>query len=169
MAGGQQGRFFEDFQVGDTYKSWLGRTVTETDNIWFSNLTMNTNQVHFNREWAKRTEFGRPLVNSTFTLALIVGLSVRDTSENAMANLAWGSISLPRPVFAGDTLWAETKVLTTRPSNSRPSTGIVSVLTRGVNQDGEVVIEFDRTFMVFRRDAPEMTDTFPVASADWRA
>jgi acyl dehydratase len=167
MTAGQRGRFFEEFRVGDTYRSWLGRTVTEADNIWFSNLTMNTNQVHFNREWAKRTEFGRPVVNSTFTLALIVGLSVRDTSENAMANLAWGRITLPRPVFAGDTLWAETKVLSTRPSRSRPSTGIVSVTTRGVNQEGEVVIEFDRTFMAYRRDAPEMADTFPAVSAEW--
>jgi len=157
-----RGRFLEDFEVGDVYRSRLGRTITETDNTWFTCLTMNTNQMHFNREWAARTEFGQPLVNSAFTLALVLGLSVRDTSENAVANLGWGDIRLPSPVFAGDTLWAETTVLSARPSGSRPSCGIVGVRTRGINQRGEAVIEYTRTFMVFRRDAPEMRDTFPV-------
>ena len=163
-----RGRFFEDFEPGDVYRSWLGRTVTEADNVWFTNLTMNTNQMHFNRAWAERTEFGRPLVNSTFTLALVLGLAVRDTSENAAANLGWGDIKLPKPVFAGDTLWAESEVVEARPSNSRPSCGIVSIRTRGVNQRREVVIEFTRTFMVFRRDAPEVGDAFPATDEDWR-
>jgi acyl dehydratase len=107
-------RFFEDFEVGDVYRSWVGRTVTEADNVWFTTLTMNTNQMHFNREWAERTEFGRPLVNSAFTLALVLGLAARDTSENAAANLGWSDIRLPKPVFVGDTLWAESEVLSVR-------------------------------------------------------
>ena len=159
-----RGRFFEDLKVGDVYQSWLGRTITEADNVWFTNLTMNTNQIHFNDVWAKRTEFDRTLVVSTLTLALVVGLSVRDTSENALANLGWKEISLPRPVFVGDTLWAESEVLSRRSSRSRPSTGIVSVRTRGINQTGEVVIEFDRSFLAFKTDAPEVRGAFPRVS-----
>ncbi|MFL5953315.1 MAG: MaoC family dehydratase [Gaiellaceae bacterium] len=162
-----RGRFYEDFDAGDVYRSHLGRTLTETDNIWFSCLTMNTNQVHFNSEYAARTEFGRPLVVSTLTLAIVLGLSVRDTSENAAANLGWGDIALPKPVYAGDTLWAESEVLTKRESSSRPSCGIVSIRTRGVNQRREVVIEFTRSFMVFKRDAPELDGLFPVTELPW--
>jgi len=162
-----RGRFFEDFDAGDVYRSWLGRTVTEADNVWFTNLTMNTNQMHFNREWAERSEFGRPLVVSTFTLALVLGLAVRDTSENAAANLGWSDIKLPKPVFVGDTLWAESEVLEARESKSRPSCGIVTIRTRGINQRSEVVIEFVRTFMVFRRDAPEVASAFPATEEDW--
>jgi itaconyl-CoA hydratase len=152
---------------GDVYRSWLGRTVTETDNVWFTNLTMNTNQMHFNRVWAERTEFGLPLVVSTFTLALVLGLAVTDTSENAAANLGWSDIKLPKPVFVGDTLWAESEVLAARESRSRPSCGIVEIRTRGINQRREVVIEFTRSFMVFRRDAPEIADAFPATTEDW--
>ena len=130
--------------------------VTQTDNIWFTLLTLNTNQVHFNEVFAAGTRFGRPLVNSTLTLALITGMSVPDTSENATANLAWTDINLPNPVFEGDTLWAETEMLDKRESRSRPSVGIVGVRTRGINQRREVVIEFRRTFMVYRRDADEV-------------
>jgi len=167
MSEAYRGRFFEDFAVGDVYRSALGRTVTEVDNIWFTNLTMNTNQMHFNDEWASRTEFGKPLVVSTFTLALVLGLSVRDTSENAAANLGWTDIKLPKPVFVGDTLWAETKVTAVRESASRPSCGIVSIVTRGINQRREVVIEFARSFMVFKRAAPEIADAFPVTETEW--
>jgi acyl dehydratase len=163
-----RGRFYADFEVGDVYRSHLGRTVSETDNTWFTALTMNTNQVHFNAEFAARTEFGRPLVVSTLTLALVLGLSVRDTSENAAANLGWGDIVLPKPVYAGDTLWAESEVLRKRESGSRPSCGIVWIRTRGVNQRRETVIEFTRSFMVFKRDAPELADLFPAADAPWR-
>lgn len=163
-----RGRFFEDFEVGDVYRSHLGRTVTETDNTWFTALTMNTNQVHFNTEFAARTEFGRPLVVSTLTLAIVLGLSVRDTSENAAANLGWGDIVLPKPVYAGDTLWAESEVLRARESASRPSCGIVAIRTRGINQRREIVIEFTRSFMVFKRDAPELADMFPDVAEPWR-
>lgn len=162
-----RGRFFEDFGVGDVFLSRLGRTVTETDNVWFTCLTQNTAQVHFNAAYAERTRFGRPLVNSTFTLALVHGLTVADTSENATANLSWSDIRLPAPVFVGDTLWAETEVTEARASRSQPTVGIVAVRSRGINQRREVVIEFARTFMVYRRTAPEAASLFPRTDAAW--
>jgi itaconyl-CoA hydratase len=151
-----RGRFFEDFEVGDVYTSRLGRTVTETDNVWFTCLTLNTNQMHFNEPYAAGTAFGRPLVNSTFTLALVTGLTVADTSENGAANLEWTDIRLPRPVFVGDTLWAQSEVLALRESESRPQMGVVTIRSRGINQDGQVVVEFRRAFLVYKRDAPEL-------------
>jgi len=162
-----RGRFYEDFAVGDVFKSRLGRTVTRTDNQWFTMLTLNTNQVHFNEVFAKGTRFGQPLVVSTFTLALITGLSVPDTSENATANLSWTDIKLPNPVYEGDTLWAESEVLELRESRSRPTVGIVGIRTRGINQRREVVIEFRRTFMIYRRNAPEAQSGFPSTDAEW--
>lgn len=162
-----RGRLFEDFEVGDVYRSRLGRTVSEVDNTWFTCLTMNTNQVHFNAEFAGRTRFGRPLVNSCLTLALVTGLSVPDTSENGTANLAWTDIRLPRPVFVGDTLWAESEILELRPSRSNPSVGIVSLRTRGINQRGETVLEFRRSFMAYRRGAAEVADGFPAPANAW--
>lgn len=162
-----RGRFLEDFAVGDVFRSRLGRTISEADNTWFTLLTMNTNQIHFNEPFAARTEFGRPLVVSSLTLAVVLGLSVADTSENAAANLGWGDIRLPKPVYAGDTLWAESEVLSARESKSRPSCGIVGIRTRGINQRTEVVIEFTRSFLIFKRGAPEVADTFPVTDADW--
>jgi acyl dehydratase len=162
-----RGRFFEDFDAGDVFRSRLGRTVTQTDNIWFTCLTLNTNQVHFNAVQAERGLYGQPLVNSAFTLALITGMTVPDTSENAAANLAWTDIVLPKPVFEGDTLWAESEILDKRESSSRPHTGIVSMRCRGINQRREVVIEFKRTFMVYKRDAPEVQDTFPGTDEEW--
>ncbi len=162
-----RGRFYEDLDVGDIYRSRLGRTITEADNVWFTCLTLNTNQIHFNVPYAERTQFGRPLVNSAFTLALVTGMTVPDTSENAAANLAWTDIKLPKPVFAGDTIWAESEILEKRESRSNPSVGIVSMRCRGINQRREVVIEFKRTFMVYKRDAPEVQDTFPRTDDDW--
>jgi acyl dehydratase len=156
-----RGRFYEDLEVGDVFRSRLGRTIGEADNVWFTLLTLNTNQIHFNEPYAARTEFGKPLVDSTFTLALVTGLSVADVSENAAANLGWGEIVLPRPVFVGDTIWAETEITSMRESASRPSVGIVSFRTRGMNQHGEVVIEFTRTIMLYKRDAPEAAPLFP--------
>ena len=128
---------------------------------------MNTNQMHFNAPYAARTEFGQTLVVSTLTLAIVVGLSVADTSENAAANLGWDDIKLPKPVYAGDTLWAESEVLNVRESKSRPSCGIVGIRTRGINQRGEVVIEFTRSFLCFKRDAPELVDVFPTTDDEW--
>src|SRR3979490_2008753 len=118
-----RGRFFEDLEVGDRFASRLGRTIIEADNVWFTCLTMNTNQIHCNDVYAARTAFAKPLVNSTFTLALITGMTVPDTSENAAANLQWTDIKLPKPVFAGDTLWAESEILELRESKSNPSVG----------------------------------------------
>lgn len=148
---GWSGRLFEDFEVGDVYEHPLGRTIVAADNIWFTLLTQNTNPLHFDRAYASKTEFGRPLVNSTLTLALVTGQSVTDLSQNAVANLAWDAIRLPHPVFEGDTIYSRSEVLQKRESKSRPNAGIVEVKTTGVNQDGVVVIEFKRTFMVYRR------------------
>ena len=147
------GRAYEDFTVGDVYRSAVGRTVTETDNLLFTMLAMNTNELHFNEEAARATEWGRPLVNSTFTLALVLGLSVPDTTQAGGVNLGWTQITLPSPVFVGDTLRTETEVLTTRESRSRPRHGIVSVRTRGLNQREEVVCAFERSFLIPKRAA----------------
>ena len=163
-----RGRFYEDFAAGDVFRSRFGRTVTRTDNIWFTCLTMNTNPMHFSEPFAARTRFEKPLVNSAFTLALVTGLTVPDTSENAAANLAWTDIELPKPVFEGDTLWAESEILDVRESGSNPSVGIVSMRCRGINQRSEVVIEFKRTFMVYKRGAEEVADSFPYTDEDWR-
>jgi acyl dehydratase len=141
-------RRYENFSVGDVYRSAVGRTVTETDNLLFTMLAMNTNELHFNEEAAKATEWGKPLVNSTFTLSLVLGLSVPDTTQAGGINLGWTEIRLPKPVFVGDTIWSETEVTKVRESESRPAYGIVSVRTRGVNQRGEVVCEFDRSFLI---------------------
>lgn len=160
---GWSGRFFEDFEVGDVYRHPLGRTITATDNAWFTLVMMNTNELHFNDHYSSRTEFGQQLVNSTMTLAIVVGLSVTDISVNAVANLGWDKVRLPHPVFIGDTLYAESIVLAARPSGSRPYAGIVTVATQGLNQDGDVVLTFERSVMVYRRDAPQVQGIFPEA------
>jgi acyl dehydratase len=146
-------RYFEDFAVGDVYEHKLGRTVTSADNMWFTLLTMNTNPIHVDHHYSARTEFGRPLVNSCFTLALVTGISVPDVSENALANLGWDAVRLPNPVFEGDTIYARSEVLETRGSRSRPGVGIVRVRTTGYNQAGTTVIEFERAVMVYRQGA----------------
>jgi itaconyl-CoA hydratase len=148
---GWTGRVYEDFQVGDLYRHPLGRTVLPADNVWFTLLTMNTNPIHVDEVYAAQTEFGRKLVDSTFTLALVTGLSVSDLSQNAMANLGWDQVRLPHPVFEGDTIYSQSEVLETRESNSRAHVGIVKVKTTGSNQDGLIVIEFTRSFMVYKR------------------
>jgi acyl dehydratase len=148
---GWTGRVFEDFHVGDVYEHPLGRTVIAADNIWFTCLTMNTNPIHFDAEYAAKTEFGRPLVNSCFTLALVTGQSVTDLTVNAVANLGWDEVKLPHPLFEGDTVRSKSEVLDTRVSKSRPNVGIVRVRTAGMNQHGKTVIEFTRTFMIWKR------------------
>lgn len=161
---GWHGRYFEDFQVGDVYRHPLGRTVLSTDNAWFTLLTQNTNPIHVDHHYAAQTGFGRPLVDSTFTLALVTGQSVTDVSQNAMANLGWDKVRLPAPVFEGDTIYSRSQVVAARPSRSRPEVGIVTVATTGVNQDGRPVITFERTIMVYRRGhapqrpAPDLPD-----------
>ena len=142
------GRYFEDFTPGDIYEHRPGRTVTDADNIWFSLLTMNQHPLHSDHAYAAKSTFGKALVNSTFTLALVTGMSVADVSQKAIANLGWTDIELPAPVYAGDTLYAESQVLATRPSSSRPHQGIVTVRTTGMNAQGTVVIRFQRTILV---------------------
>jgi itaconyl-CoA hydratase len=158
-------RRYEDFTVGDTYRSAVGRTVTETDNLLFTMLSLNTNELHFNEEAAKQTEWGRILVNSAFTLSLVLGLSVADTSQAGAVNLGWTEIRLPHPVFVGDTIWTETEVASVRESESRPTHGIVGVRTRGINQRREVVCEFARSFLIPKSDAA--VDGFPETGAPW--
>jgi itaconyl-CoA hydratase len=138
---------YEELEVGAIHRSRFGRTVLEADNVWFTLLTLNTNPIHFDAEYAATTEWKRPLVDSTFTLALVTGLSVVDVSERGV-NLGWREVRLPAPVFAGDTLRAETEILSKRESKSRAGQGIVTVRTRGLNQRDEVVIEFERSIMV---------------------
>lgn len=145
------GRFYEDFTVGDVYEHRPGRTITETDNIWFTLLTMNTHPAHFDAEYAKETEFGRPLVASPLTVAILVGMSVSDVSQKAVANLGWKEIRLTAPVFAGDTLYAESEVIEKRESAKRPEQGIVTIRTVGRNQHGVVVCDFLRTMLIWKR------------------
>lgn len=149
---GWNGRFYEDFEEGDIYPHPLGRTVTQTDNIYMTLLTQNTNPIHFDEYLSSKTEFGKPLVDSTFTLALVTGQSVTDLSQNAMANLGWDEVRLPKPVFEGDTIYSYSEVLGKRESKSRPNVGIVNVRTSGYNQRGEVVITFKRTFMIYKKE-----------------
>jgi acyl dehydratase len=155
---GWQGRRYEDFEVGDIYRHRLGRTVTESDNSLFTMLTLNTNPVHFDAEYAARTEFGRILVNSCFTLSLVVGLSVSDLSEHVMANLGWTDVILPNPVFVGDTIRAHSEILSKRESKSRPDVGIVEAESTGENQRGEIVVSYRRTFMVYKRGCGPRAD-----------
>ncbi|MFQ5762654.1 MAG: MaoC family dehydratase [Candidatus Bathyarchaeia archaeon] len=155
------GPFFEDLNVGDVIRHAMGRSVTETDNVWFTLLTSNQSQLHVNTHYMEKTQFKKPLVISTFTLAVVTGLTVADLSINAVANLGWDEVRLPNPVFAGDTLYAESEILSKRESKTRPYAGIVTVKTRGLNQHGKTVIEFKRTFMIYKRDHSPMRDVFP--------
>src|SRR5262249_39801681 len=139
---GWTGRFFEDFAVGDVYKHVLGRTVTATDNAWFTLLTQNTAPLHFDANYASHTQFGRPLVNSCFTIGLVTGQTVSDISQNVFANLGWDDVRMPHPLFEGDTVYSESEVVDKRESKSRPDVGVVTVKTIGFNQNGDVVISF---------------------------
>ena len=145
------GRYFEEFTVGDVYEHRPGRTISETDNTWFSLLTMNQHPSHCDAEFARKTEFGKCLVASPLTVAIMTGQSVSDVSQKAVANLGWKEIRLLKPVFAGDTLYSETEVLTKRESEKRPTQGIVTIKTIGKNQHGEVVCDFERTMLIWKR------------------
>lgn len=147
---GWTGRLFEDFTVGDIYYHPFGKTVTEADNQWFTLVTQNVSKTHVDSNFATGTEFGRPLVNSAFTLALVTGQSTIDLSMNVFANMGWDEVRMPAPVFEGDTLYSRSKVLALRESKSRPNLGLVTVATEGYNQDGSVVLSYRRTFMVYR-------------------
>ena len=145
------GRYFEDFKAGDLYEHRPGRTISEADNTWFTLLTMNQHPVHFDKAYAAKTEFKQPLVNSCLTLAIVTGMSVADLSGKAIANLGWDNIRLTAPVFAGDTIYAESEVLAVRESKSRPTQGIVTVRTTGRKADGTVIMTFERSMLVPRR------------------
>ncbi len=145
------GRYYEHFTVGDVYKHRPGRTISETDNTWFTLLTMNTHPLHFDAAYAAESEFGRLLVNSCLTLSMVVGMSVSDLSQKAIANLGWDKIKLTAPVFIGDTIYSESQVLAKRESKSRPDQGIVTVLTTGTKDDGTEFMNFERTFLVPKR------------------
>jgi itaconyl-CoA hydratase len=157
------GRYFEDLAVGDVYQHALGRTISEADNTWFTLLTMNTNQNHFNADFASRAPYGRLIVNSGLTVAIVLGQSVADLSQTGIANLGWTEIVLSHPVFVGDTLYSESIVLAKRGSASRPYAGIITARTRGLNQHGDECISWIRTVMVYKRDAPHDKDYFPAA------
>lgn len=145
------GRYLEDFKVGDVYEHRPGRTISEADNTWFTLLTMNQHPLHFDAEYAAKSEFGKPLVNSCLTLSIVAGMSVSDVSQKTIANLGWDNVKMPAPVFNGDTLYAESEVLSIRESKSRPTQGIVSIKTTGKNQDGVEVISFERTMLIPKR------------------
>jgi itaconyl-CoA hydratase len=159
------GPFFEDLAPGDVYEHAAGRTVTEADNVWFSLLTQNPQPIHIDKHYSAQTTFGRPLVNSCFTLALVTGQSVPDFSYNVVANLGWDEVRLTNPVFEGDTIYSRSEVLEARASKSHPEAGIVTVRTVGFNQRGDVVISFKRTAMIYKRShapdrkRPSPTDT----------
>lgn len=152
------GRYYEDFKLGDVYEHRPGRTITDTDNVWFTLLTMNTHPAHFDYEFAKKTEFEKPLVCSPFTVALMVGMSVSDISQKAVANLGWDKIKMTKPLFPGDTLYAESAVIEKRESSSRPEQGIVTVTTTGKNQHGDIVCTFNRTMLIWKRGFGPMDD-----------
>jgi itaconyl-CoA hydratase len=145
------GLYYEDFVPGNIYEHRPGRTITDVDNIWTTLLTMNTQQVHFDAAYAEKSEWKKLLVDSTFTLALITGMSVRTVSAKVVANLGWDKVKATAPVFAGDTLYAESTVLSKRESKSRPTQGIVTVETKGINQNGKVVMTFERTMLIYKR------------------
>jgi len=153
MSDEPRGNFFEDFQTGNTYKHWPGRTITETDNIHFSLLTMNQHPLHCDANFAAGTEFGKPLVNSTLTLAIVVGMTVADISINAIANLGWRDIRLTAPVFPGDTIYARSTVIDVRESGSRPGAGVVTTKTEGYKADGTVFMTFERISLIPKRAA----------------
>ncbi len=145
------GRYLEDFTIGDVYEHRPGRTITESDNTWFTLLTMNQHPLHFDREYAAQSEFGKPLVNSCLTLSIVAGMSVSDVSQKTIANLGWTDIKMPAPVFVGDTIYAESEVLAIRESKSRPTQGIVTIRTTGTKQDGTVIMTYERTMLIPKR------------------
>src|ERR1700692_1941266 len=145
------GLYYEDYEIGDTFEHRPGRTILDVDNTWFTLLTLNIQELHFDAAYAAKTEWKKPLVDSTLTLALLTGMSVRTVSAKVFANLAWNNVKATHPVFAGDTLYAESAVLSKRESNSRPTQGIVTVSTRGVNQEGVEVMSFERTMLIYKR------------------
>ena len=161
---GGAGRCYEDFEMGAILRHPIGRTVSQTDNTWFTLLTANTNPIHFDVVYSAQTEFKRPLVNSCFTLALVTGLSVNDISRNAV-NLGWDEVRMPAPVFEGDTIYAQTEILSKRESQSRPHQGLVEIRTVGFNQHGTIILSYRRTILVYKRGfAPRIPQPKPASA-----
>jgi acyl dehydratase len=151
------GKYFEDLQVGDRIKHLQGRTITEMDNVLFCALTMNTQPLHLNEEFAALTEFGQRIVNGVLTLGLAVGLTIPDLTEGTIvANLSYEKVVHPNPVFHGDTLYVETEVLEKRPSNSRPECGIIRLKHTGTKSNGQIVIEFERIVLFLKQPSPAL-------------
>lgn len=157
-AGRERGNFLEDFAPGQVFEHWPGRTITEADNIQFSLLTMNQHPMHCDADFASRSEFGKPLVNSALTLAIVTGMTVNDISFNAIANLGWKDIVLSKPVFPGDTIYARTTVTDVRISKSRPHQGVVTTKTEGYKADGAVFLSFERVSLVPKRGSGVKAD-----------
>jgi itaconyl-CoA hydratase len=153
-----QGRYFDDFVVGHVYEHRPGRTITDADNVWFTLLTMNTHPAHFDYELSKNTEFGKPLVVSPLTIALMTGMSVSDTSAKAIANLGWDEVRMVKPLFVGDTLYCESEVLDKRESKSREGQGIVTFKTTAMNQHGDIVAHYKRSVLVWKRGFGNLDD-----------
>ncbi|HLA08517.1 MAG TPA: MaoC family dehydratase [Anaerolineales bacterium] len=146
------GKYFDELEVGMTFKHTLGRTITEMDNVLFCALTMNTQPLHVNEDFASKTEFGQRLVNGVFTFGLVVGLTVPDLTEGTIvANLGYDKVVHPNPVFHGDTIYAESEIIEMRESQSRPNAGIVRIKSKGKKPDGTIVVEFERTVMFLKK------------------
>jgi len=161
------GNYYEDFVVGRVYKHPLGRTITESDNTWFTLLTMNTNSYHFDKEYSSQSPYGKVLVNSCLTLSIVTGQSVIDLSQNAFANLGWDDIKLPNPVYVGDTIYSESKILDKRESKTRDYGGIINVSTIGYNQSADIVISLDRKFFVYKKDSGYAKFNRPQPDSPW--
>ena len=148
------GKYYDELNVGMTIRHSLGRTVTETDNVLFNSLTMNTQPLHMNADFASNTQFGQRIVNGILTLGIVVGLTVGDLTEGTIiANLSYEKVNHPRPVFHGDTLYVETEVIDMRESRSKPDQGIVKLRHIGKNQHGEIICEVERTALFLKRKA----------------
>jgi acyl dehydratase len=160
-----EGNYFEDFSVGQVFQHPLGRTIYDADNAWFTLMTMNTNELHFNADFASRTEHHQELVNSGLTMAIALGISVSDISQNAVANLGWDEVRLLAPVFVGDTLYGESAITHVRESQSRPYAGIVSCFTRALNQEGVEVLTYRRSVMIYKREPGSAARRFPEAAS----
>lgn len=157
---GWDGRYFDDFEVGDVYQHPLGRTITEADEVWCTNLVMSANQLHFNYDYASKTQFGKSAVNAPFTVALVTGMSVSDISQNGV-NLEWLEIKVPNPLFVGETVYAESTVLDKRESKSRPAQGIIKVKTIGITENGKVVLALVRSILIYKKEFAPQTNLFP--------
>ena len=148
------GKYYDELNVGMTIRHSLGRTVTETDNVLFNSLTMNTQPLHLNEDFASKTQFGQRIVNGILTLGIVVGITIGDLTEGTIiANLSYEKVNHPRPVFHGDTLYVETEVIDMRESRSKPDQGIVKMRHIGKNQHGEIVCEVERTALFLKRKA----------------